>query len=56
MEGFPLYDPATTRQDATGKWIRDPFVGNQIPVSRFDTVSKNLLSYNPGRSPTGPAL
>jgi hypothetical protein len=45
--GYPIYDPATTRQDATGKWIRDPFVGNQIPVNRFDPVSTKLLSYKP---------
>ena len=50
-KGFPIYDPASTRQDATGKWVRDPFTNNQIPVSRFDTVSKNLLSYNPWTKP-----
>jgi len=53
-KGFPIYDPTTTRQDASGKWIRDPFAGNQIPVSRFDTVSKNLLSYNPWPLPNRP--
>lgn len=45
--GYPLYDPATTRQDAAGKWIRDPFLANQIPVSRFDPVSVKLLSNKP---------
>ena len=45
--GFQLYDPATTRQDATGKWIRDPFPGNRLPVSQFDPVVKKFLSLNP---------
>jgi len=45
--GFPIYDPETTRQDATGRWLRDPFPGNQVPVARFDAVSRNLISNNP---------
>lgn len=45
--GVPLYDPLTTRQDATGRWIRDPIPGNQIAPSRFDPVAKNFLSNNP---------
>ncbi len=45
--GLPLYDPFSTRQDATGKWIRDPIPNNQIPLSRFDPVVKKFLSYNP---------
>lgn len=53
-KGYQLYDPATTRQDATGKWIRDPFSGNQIPVSRFDPVSVKLLSYKPWPLPNTP--
>ncbi|MCC6365402.1 MAG: TonB-dependent receptor [Bryobacterales bacterium] len=55
-KGFPIYDPTTTRQDATGKWIRDPFAGNQIPVSRFDAVSKKLLSFNPWTQPNRPGI
>jgi hypothetical protein len=54
--GFPIYDPTTTRQDATGRWIRDPFPGNQIPVSSFDPVSKKLLSYNPWPLPNRPGV
>ncbi|MCC6392308.1 MAG: TonB-dependent receptor [Bryobacterales bacterium] len=54
--GFPIYDPTTTRQDATGKWIRDPFPANQIPVSRFDPVSKKLLSFNPWTQPNRPGI
>ena len=45
--GFQLYDPASTRQDATGKWIRDPIPGNRIPVSQIDPVVKKFLSFNP---------
>ena len=61
-KGYPIYDPATTRQDPSGKWIRDPFPGNVIPVNRFDPVSVKLLSNNPWpqsnrpgvTTPTGP--
>ena len=45
--GFPIYDPDTTTQNAAGTWTRTPFPNNQIPVSRFDAVAKNLLSNNP---------
>jgi len=42
-----LYDPATTRRDAQGNLVRDPFPGNIIPESRFDRVSKNILPFFP---------
>lgn len=45
--GNPIYDPASTRQDASGRWIRDPFPNNRIPQSRFDPVAKNFLANNP---------
>ena len=49
--GFPIYDPTTTRQDASGKWIRDPFPGNIIPKDRFDPVASKFLSYQPWNKP-----
>ena len=55
-KGFPIYDPSTTRQDATGKWIRDPFPGNKIPVAQFDPVAKKFLSYNPWPQPNKPGI
>ncbi|MDW8354894.1 MAG: carboxypeptidase regulatory-like domain-containing protein [Bryobacterales bacterium] len=45
--GNPIYDPATTRQDATGRWVRDPFPNNRIPQARFDPVARNFLAQNP---------
>ncbi len=50
--GLPIYDPDTTRQDATGAWVRDAFPLNRIPLARFDPVAKNLLALNPWMSPT----
>jgi hypothetical protein len=47
--GFPIYDPASTRQDASGTWVRDPFPGNRISPSLFDPVAKAFLSNNPWR-------
>jgi hypothetical protein len=45
--GLPIYDPLSTRQDASGAWVRDPFPGNRIPQARFDPVARNFLSYEP---------
>jgi len=55
-QGLPIYDPFTTRQDATGKWIRDPFPGNIIPVSLIDPVVKNFLAHQPWNPPTDPGV
>ncbi len=46
----PIYDPATTRTDASGNFIRDQFPGNMIPASRFSRVSRNSLPFIPGVS------
>ncbi len=54
-KGFPIYDPDTTRQ-VNGKWIRDPFPNNRIPVSRYDPVIKNVLSRNPWLPPNKPGV
>ena len=49
-----IYDPATTRPDPSDptSLIRDPFPGNSIPSSRFDSVAVNMLGFYPG--PTQP--
>ena len=46
-QGLPIYNPNTMRQDATGKWVSDPFPNNQIPLSMFDPVARNFLAHNP---------
>ena len=48
---YPLYDPATIRQDAKGTWISDPLPGNKVPLNRFDQVTKNFLAKNPWKPP-----
>jgi hypothetical protein len=43
-----IYDPLTTRLDpATGKYIRDAFPGNIIPVERINHISKNVVALYP---------
>lgn len=37
-----IYDPATFRQLANGRYVGDMFPGNVIPISRFSKVSQNL--------------
>lgn len=49
--GFPIYDPATTRQNADGTWVRDPFPGNVIPKNRVDPAVAKFLSYQPWNAP-----
>ncbi len=40
---IPIYDPATTRVNPNGPgFIRDPFPNNQIPLSRFSQISRNV--------------
>ncbi len=37
----PIFDPATTRPDGKGGFIRDPFPGNIIPANRIDPIIKS---------------
>jgi hypothetical protein len=54
-KGQPLYDPATTRQNADGTWTRDPFPGGTvIPQSRFDPAASKIVGYNIWRPPNTP--
>src|ERR687897_924300 len=42
---IPIYDPATTRVNPNGPgFIRDPFPNNQIPLSRFSQISRNVIA------------
>jgi hypothetical protein len=45
LEGA-IYDPATTRA-VNGQLVRDPFLGNRIPLARFSQVAKNVLGLIP---------
>ena len=52
-ETAPIYDPLTTRPNPSGSGvIRDPFVGNQIPSSRWDPITTKLINAYP--APTSP--
>ena len=43
-----IYDPFSTRQNPSGSgYVRDAFVANRIPVSRFDPVAINVMKYYP---------
>src|ERR1051326_5679011 len=47
-----IYDPLTTRT-VNGQTLRDPFPGNIIPVSRFDSVAKNIIPLFPKQNRPG---
>jgi Carboxypeptidase regulatory-like domain len=53
---YPIYNPFSTRQDASGNWVRDPFPNNQIPKSMFDPVAQNVLALQPWRQETRPGI
>jgi len=40
-----IYDPLTTRTDAEGNVIRDPFPSNIIPANRISPIAKKLLGF-----------
>ncbi len=53
---FPLgtiFDPGTTRQLATGQYVRDAFPGNIVPASRLDPNAVKLMSLYPSPTQAG---
>ncbi len=43
-----IYDPLTTRLDPnTGRYVRDAFPGNMIPVNRINNISANVVNLYP---------
>ena len=42
-----VYDPATTRRDAQGRFVRDAFPNNRLPLSRVDPAALSLLERYP---------
>ncbi len=52
---YQIYDPATIAAASGGRYSRQPFAGNLIPASRFNAISKQLLTYYPLPNATGNA-
>ncbi len=50
-----IFDPATVQNQYTPTECRQPFPNNQIPVSRFSTVAKNVLKLLPEPNIAGSA-
>lgn len=50
----PIYDPASTRHNPDGTWVRDIFPGNAIPQNRIDPVARKVLQYDPWVLPNTP--
>jgi hypothetical protein len=44
---IPIYDPATTRPDGRGGFVRDPFPGNMIPADRISAAARMIAQYIP---------
>ena len=54
---IPLYDPDTTRPNPVGGGlVRDPYQNNQVPSSKFDPASRNVIPWYPApnRQPSNP--
>ena len=49
-----IFDPFTTRENPSGDgFIRDPFIDNVIPASRFDAVARNVVNLFPSGNQPG---
>ena len=46
-ELIPIFDPATTRSDGQGGFVRDAFPNNIIPANRIDPVAKFYMDQLP---------
>jgi hypothetical protein len=44
---IPIYDPATTRPDGKGGFVRDVFPNNQIPIGRLDPLAAKVIALMP---------
>lgn len=42
-----IFDPSTTYLGTDGKWTRNPFPGNVIPLSRQDPMARKLVAFYP---------
>ncbi|MEO5926500.1 MAG: TonB-dependent receptor [Bryobacteraceae bacterium] len=47
MASGTIFDPSTQQVAANGRFYRDPFPSNQIPVSRFDPIAVKVLALIP---------
>ncbi len=45
--GIQIFDPATTRPDGQGGFVRDLFPGNIIPDHRISPIAKRLIPFIP---------
>ena len=46
-QGIMVYDPATTRSDGAGGFVRDAFPNNMIPSSRHDSLALDVIRLIP---------
>ena len=51
-----VYDPLTTAPNGAGGYSRQPFPGDIIPSSRFNTIATNVLKYYPEPNKAGQGL
>jgi outer membrane receptor protein involved in Fe transport len=52
--GQSIYDPRSTRQDASGNWLRDIYPNKVIPKNLWSKVAQNVLARNPYLAPNVP--
>lgn len=50
-----IFDPATTRTNAQGQIVRDPFPGNIIPANRISSIALRVLEGVPQPNQGGPS-
>ena len=50
---IPIFDPATTRLNAAGDFIRDPFPNNIIPLNRHSPITTKAIAFWPAPTSAG---
>ncbi len=54
-DAYQIYDPASTKRAADGRFVRTPFTNNIIPKERLDQVGLNLARLYPAPNQPGEA-
>ena len=44
---IPIFDPASTRPDGNGSFVRDQFPGNRIPQSQISPIAAQMIALMP---------
>ena len=53
-ELIPIFDPASTREDGAGGFVRDPYPNNRIPSAQISSIANQVMGFLP--QPDNPGI